>query len=51
MFLSNENGMSETFLSCIEGFKYLFEFMREHGISLETLQQERASSRDDGRTS
>ena len=48
MFLSNENGMSENFLSCIKGFKYHFEFTREHGISLETLQQERASSRDVG---
>ena len=47
MFLSNENGMSENFLSCIKGFKYHFEFTREHGISLEMLQQERASSRDD----
>ena len=35
MFLSNENGMSENFLSCIKGFKYHFEFTREHGISLE----------------
>ena len=48
MFLSNENGMSGNFLSCIEGFKYGFEFTRERGISHETLQQERASSRDDG---
>ena len=48
VFLSNEDGMSENFLSCIKGFKYHFEFTREHGISLETLQQERASSRDVG---
>ena len=48
MFLSNEDGMSENFLSCIKGFKYHFEFTREHGISLEMLQQERASSRDVG---
>ena len=51
MFLSNENGMSENFLSCIEGFKYCFEFTRERGISLETLQRERASSCNDGGTS
>ena len=51
MFLLNENGMLGNFLSCIEGFKYHFEFTRECGISLETLQQERASSCDDGGTS
>ena len=51
VFLSNENGISENFLSCIKGFKYHFEFTREHGISLEMLQQERASSRDVGGTS
>ena len=50
MFLSNENGMLENFLSCIEGFKYRFEFMRERGISLEILQREGASSHDDGET-
>ena len=51
VFLSNENGISENFLSCIKGFKYRFEFMRKHGISLETLQWERASSCNDGGTS
>ena len=38
-------------MSCIKGFKYRFEFTRERGISLETLQWERASSRGDGGTS
>ena len=51
MFLSNENGMSGNFLSCIKGFKYHFEFTRERGISLEMLQRERASRRHDGGTS
>ena len=51
MFLSNENGMSGNFLSCIKGFKYHFEFTRERGISLEMLQRERASCRHDGGTS
>ena len=47
LFLSNDNGMSGNFLSCIKCFKYRFEFPRECWISLETLQWERASSRDD----
>ena len=47
MFLSNENGMSGNFLSGIKGFNYRFEFTRKCGISLETLQGERASPRDD----
>ena len=51
MFLSNENGMSGNFLSCIKGFKYRFEFTREHGISIEMLQLETASSCDDRGTS
>ena len=47
LFLSNDNGMSGNFLSCIKCFKYRFEFPRDCWISLETLQWERASSRDD----
>ena len=50
VFLSNENGMSGNFLSCIKGFKYRFEFTKECGISLKSLQRERASPRDDGGT-
>ena len=50
MFLSNENSMSGNVLSCIKCSKYCFDLMRERGISLETLQRERGSSRDDGGT-
>ena len=45
MFLSSETSMSGNFLSCIKGVK------RERGITLETLQWERASSGDEGGTS
>ena len=51
MFLSSENGMSGTFVSCIKGFKYCFTFQTERGISLEMLPQERASSFNDRGTS
>ena len=51
MFLSSEYSMLGDFLGCIKGVKYLLNFKRERGISLETLQQERASSRDDRGTS
>ena len=51
MFLSSEYSMLGDFLGCIKGVKYLLNFKRERGISLETLQGERASSRDDGETS
>ena len=50
VFLSSETGMSGNFLGCIKGFKYPFKFTRERGISLETLQRDRASSRDGGGT-
>ena len=39
--------MLGNFLSCITFVKYRFQFQEGIGISLETLQWERASSRDD----
>ena len=51
MFLSSKTGMSGNVLSCIKGVKYRFEFQEGSGVSLEMLQRERASSRDDGGTS
>ena len=51
MFFLSEIGMSVNFLSCIKGVKYRFEFQEGSGVSLEMLQRERASSRDDGGTS
>ena len=51
VFLSSEYSMLGDFLGCIKGVKYLLNFKRERGISLETLQQEIGSSHNDGETS
>ena len=48
VFLSSENGMSGTFWVASRVSSTISNFKRERGISLETLQWERASSRDDG---
>ena len=51
MFLSSEAAMLGDFLGASRVSSTVSNFKRECGISLETLQKERASSRDDGRTS
>ena len=43
--------MSGNFLSCIKGVKDLSRLKSEGGISLETLQRKKASSRVEGRIS
>ena len=43
--------MSGNFLSCIKGVKYPLRLKKEGGISLEMLQQKRASSGIEGRIS
>ena len=48
MFLSSEAGMSGDFLGASRVSSPVSNFKRERGISLEMLQKERASSRDDG---
>ena len=51
MFLSSETGMSGNFLIASRLSSTVSNFKRKRGISLETLQWERASSREDGGTS
>ena len=51
VFLSSEAAMLGDFLGASRVSSTVSNFKRECGISLETLQKERASSRDDGRTS
>ena len=51
MFLSSETSMSGNFLRCIKVSSTVSNFKSKRGISLETLQWEKASSRDDGGTS
>ena len=51
VFLSSEAGMSGDFLGASRVSSPVSNFKRERGISLEMLQKERASSRDDGGTS
>lgn len=46
-----ETSTSGKFLSCIKGVKYAFNFKKEGGISLEMLQQKKASSCTEGRIS
>ena len=46
-----ETGMSEKFLSCIKVSRICLRLKGEGGISLETLQRKRASSRVEGRIS
>ena len=45
-----ETGLSENFLSCIKDVKDPCESQREGGISLETMQQKKASSRIEGKS-
>ena len=51
VFLSSKTGMLGTFLVAPMVSNTILNFKRELGISLETLQWEKASSRDDGGTS
>ena len=51
VFLSSETGMSGTFSVASKVSSTISNFKRDRGISLETLEWERASSRDDGETS
>ena len=46
-----QTGMSGNFLSCLKGVRMLSGLRREGGISLEMLQQKRASARLEGRIS
>ena len=48
VFLSSKTGMLGTFLVAPMVSNTILNFKRELGISLETLQWERASSHDDG---
>ena len=48
VLLSSEAGMSGDFLGASRVSSPVSNFKRERGISLEMLQKERASSRDDG---
>ena len=50
VFLSSKTGMLGTFLVAPMVSNTILNFKRELGISLETLQWEKASSPDDGGT-